>query len=122
MKQCLIISYSRGVNGAVSADDLGKAEAAVGILEQIGEISQLDSLKGALKLLRGAAPAMAFIGPILAFAGAFLPDENHEAVMKQFANLDRKIGAVREDIENLNRVVKWESTKLQVRAHKLLKS
>ena len=68
-----------------------------------------DDLKVCTGLLKTGSVWLSFTGSILA---AFLPDSKHEAIMKEFRELHKKIDQVRDDIKHLENTVEWESTEL----------
>lgn len=87
--------------------------ASVDLLESVSAAcDNFDSLKYAAGVLRNGANGLLFVGSVLSIAEAFLPDEKHEAIMREFTKLHERVDQVRDDIKFLEKTVEWESTEL----------
>lgn len=53
------------------------------------------------------------VGAVLGLAECFLPDGKHQEILRCFEKLSNKIDQVRNDIKELEEMIKWEFTQLQ---------
>ena len=89
------------------------AEKVLDLLAKIGETEVIKTLLDAASKLSAFSSSFAVVGAIIGLIEAFLPDKQFEAIMHQFELLHKEIQQVRDDIKELEKTIKWESTKLQ---------
>ena len=96
------------------------AKTAENALNLIAKISKAEKVTGTLKKLLDVGGhlseltgSFALVGAAIGLIQAFLPDEEFKAIMHQFELLHQEIQNVRDDIKELEKMIKWEDTKLQ---------
>ena len=95
-------------------------EIAEKFLSLLAEVSKTDAVKDLLKVgealgeaLSAVSGVFAIFGAVIGLIQAFLPDKQFEAIMHQFELLHKEIQQVRDDIKELEKTIKWETTELQ---------
>ena len=77
-----------------------------------GAIDNIDKLESAIKILGPGANALLVVGAVMSMVKMFIPDKKHEAIMKEFSELNEKIKLVRNDIKDLEVTMRWEFAEL----------
>ena len=87
---------------------------AKNVLSLLTEVGKKDAVKKLLEVSKSlGSGAFSLAGAVKGLIQAFLPDQQFIAIMHQFELLHKEIQQVRDDIKELEKTIKWESTKLQ---------
>jgi len=91
------------------AVEIGTTVNAVNVMSAVFDIgSTVPQLSRMISFAGALGPAFPLIGTALALVHGFLPDDNHDEIIRRFDQLNNKIDQVRNDLEVVGKDIKGE--------------
>src|SRR6218665_1650223 len=96
------------------ADEVEITKNSMEVVSQASDLaSKFTAVSKIIEIAGKLTSAFSFVGAVLGFVECFLPDAKHEEILRCFEKLSNKIDQVRDDIKQLETMIKWEITQLQ---------